>query len=96
MCRKTSFLPRNQPEQVIIVDTADMDLPGGEIRLIDKDVIGSVFLMTTHSMPLTDLMEAIWEFVPRVELIGIQPKVVTFGYPVFPRSARQLSASMPA
>ncbi len=41
-----------EPEQVIIVDAADMDLQAGEIRLIDKDGIGSVFLMTTHSLPL--------------------------------------------
>ncbi len=38
--------------------------------------------MTTHSLPLTFLMEAIGEFVPRVELIGIQPEVVAFGYPI--------------
>ena len=27
-------------------------------------------------------MEALREFVPRVDLIGIQPDVVAFGYPV--------------
>ena len=77
-----------EPEQVIIVDAADMDLQTGEIRLIDKDGIGGVFLMTTHLMPLTYLMEAIREFVPRVELIGIQPEVVAFGYPVSTRVSR--------
>ena len=30
-------------------------------------------------------MESIQEFVPRVELVGIQPEVVAFGYPVSPR-----------
>ena len=74
-----------EPEQVIIVDAADMDLQTGEFRVIDKDEIGSVFLMTTHSLPLTYLMEAIQEFVPRVDLIGIQPGVVAFGYPVSPQ-----------
>lgn len=77
-----------EPERVLIVDAADMDLQTGEIRLIDKDGIGGVFLMTTHSMPLTYLMEAIREFVPRVELIGIQPEVVAFGFPVSPRVSR--------
>lgn len=70
------------PEEVLIVDTADMELPAGEVRHIPQEAIGSLFLMTTHSLPLSYLMEAIREFVPRVELIGIQPEVVSFGYPV--------------
>ena len=74
-----------EPERVIIVAAAEMDLQTGEIQLIDKDGIGSVFIMTTHSLPLTYLMEAIGEFVPRVELIGIQPEVVAFGYPISPK-----------
>jgi len=72
------------PEEVLIVDTADMELQAGEVRHIDQEAIGSLFLMTTHSLPLSYLMEAIREFVPRVELIGIQPEVVSFGYPVSP------------
>ena len=42
-----------EPEQVLIVDAADMELRAGEIRLIDQDRIGSLFLMTTHSLPLS-------------------------------------------
>lgn len=73
------------PEQVLIVDAADMELGAGEIRLIDRGQIGSLFLMTTHALPLTFLMESIGESVPRVELLGIQPEVVAFGYPVSAR-----------
>jgi hydrogenase 3 maturation protease len=83
-----SYMPqiRNMaPEEVVIVDAADMDLQTGEIRLIDEDRIGSVFFMTTHSLPLTYLIESIREFVPKVDLVGIQPEVVAFGYPVSPR-----------
>jgi len=72
------------PEQVLIVDAADMELQAGEIGLIDQDRIGSLFLMTTHSLPLSYLMESISEFVPRVQLVGIQPEVVAFDYPVSP------------
>jgi hydrogenase 3 maturation protease len=72
------------PERVVIVDAADMDLQIGEIRAIDRDAIGGAFLMTTHALPLTFLMELIKEFVPRVDLIGIQPEIVAFGYPVSP------------
>ncbi len=77
------------PEQVVIVDTAEMELPAGEVRRIDREQIGSLSLMTTHSLPLSYLMDSIGEFVPRVEMIGIQPGMVAFGHPV---SARVKSA----
>ncbi len=70
------------PDQVVIVDTAEMQLPAGEVRKIDREQIGGLSLMTTHSLPLSYLMESIGEFVPRVEMIGIQPRTVAFGYPV--------------
>jgi hydrogenase 3 maturation protease len=70
------------PEQVIIVDSADMDLQAGDVRHVDQEAIGSLFLMTTHSLPLSYLMDAIREFVPQVQLIGIQPGTVAFGHPI--------------
>jgi hydrogenase 3 maturation protease len=70
------------PDHVVIVDSADMDLHAGDVRHIDQEAICSLFLMTTHSLPLSFLMDAIREFVPHVELIGIQPQNVAFGYPV--------------
>lgn len=70
------------PERVLIVDAAEMELPSGAIRRIGREHIGRLFLMTTHSLPLNYLMESMEEFVPAVELIGIQPEVVAFGYPV--------------
>ena len=70
------------PEQVLVVDTADMHLPVGAVRMIGREQIGSLFLMTTHSLPLSYLMQAIAEFVPCVDMIGIQPGTVAFGVPV--------------
>jgi len=77
------------PQQVLIVDAADMDLTPGEIRLISDERMAEtcfgedpLFFMTTHSLPLTYLMQALREFVPKVDLLGIQPEVVAFGYPV--------------
>ncbi len=72
------------PAQVVLVDTADMDLQAGEVRHVDREAIGSLFLMTTHSLPLRFLMDSIGEFVPSVELLGIQPEIVSFGLPVSP------------
>jgi hydrogenase 3 maturation protease len=73
------------PEEVVIVDAADMGLQPGQIQLIDQDQIGSLFLVSTHALPLTYLMKAIGEIASRVHLIGIQPETVAFGYPVSPR-----------
>lgn len=70
------------PEQVLVIDAADMDLAPGEIRLIGTDRIEDPFLMTTHTLPLSYLVQSLREFVPKVDLVGIQPQVVAFGYPV--------------
>jgi hydrogenase 3 maturation protease len=70
------------PEQVLIIDAADMDLSPGEIRLIGEGKIEDPFVMTTHSLPLTYLKQSIQEFVPKVDLLGIQPDIVAFGYPI--------------
>ena len=67
------------PEQVVIVDAADMQLSAGQAQIIDREQIGSLFLVTTHSLPLSFLMEAIGEFVPSVRMVGIQPATVAFG-----------------
>jgi hydrogenase 3 maturation protease len=70
------------PDQVLIVDAADMDLPPGEIRLIGESRIEDPFFMTTHTLPLSYLIQSLKEFVPVVDMIGIQPEVVAFGYPI--------------
>lgn len=70
------------PERVILVDAADMDLPPGSIRRINPEKLDDPFLMTTHRLPLTYLIGALSEFVPKVDFLGIQPEVVAFGYPI--------------
>ena len=70
------------PEQVLVVDAADMDLAPGEIRLIAADRIEDPLWMTTHTLPLSYFVQSLREFVPQVDLIGVQPNVVAFGYPV--------------
>lgn len=70
------------PEQVLILDAADMDLEPGTVRLIEPEKLGNPFLLTTHTLPLFYLVELLQEFVPKVDLLGIQPTVVAFGYPI--------------
>ena len=71
-----------EPERVLVVDAADMDLEPGSIRLIQAEKLDDPFLMTTHTLPLSFLIEALREFVPQVQLLGIQPHTVAFGYPM--------------
>jgi len=72
-----------KPEEVLVVDAAEMGLAPGEIRFIGTSRIEDPFFMTTHTLPLTYLVMSLREFVPKVELLGVQPQVVAFGYPVF-------------
>ncbi|MFZ5819030.1 MAG: hydrogenase maturation peptidase HycI [Chloroflexota bacterium] len=72
------------PERVLVVDAADMDLPPGSVRRIRDDRLDDPFLLTTHTLPLTFLIESLRAFAPRVELLGIQPETVAFGYPMSP------------
>ena len=69
-------------ERVLIVDAADMDLPPGSVRLLPADRLDDPFLITTHTLPLTFLIESLRESVSTVELLGIQPGVVAFGFPI--------------
>ncbi len=73
------------PEKVIVVDAAEMELPAGAIRRISSEQVGSLFLLTTHSLPISYLLESVQEFVPVVDFLGIQPEMVAFGYPVSPQ-----------
>ncbi len=69
------------PDEVLVIDCADMDLEAGEVRLIPAEQLEDPFLMSTHTLPLSYLVESLREFVPRVSLLGIQPRLVSFGVP---------------
>jgi hydrogenase 3 maturation protease len=71
-----------QPERVVVVDAADAGLEPGEIYFLDEAAIDSLFIMTTHTLPLSFLIVALKEILPEVRFIGIQPDVVSFGYPM--------------
>lgn len=70
------------PNRVLIVDAADMGLMPGDVRLIDPDDIAEMFIMSTHNMPLSFLIERLKETVPNVMFLGIQPDIVGFYYPM--------------
>ncbi|MGS9668576.1 hydrogenase maturation protease, partial [Salmonella enterica subsp. enterica serovar Infantis] len=61
-----------RPQRLLIVDATAMGLNPGEIRIIDPDDIAEMFMMTTHNMPLTSLIDQLKEEVGEVIFVGIQ------------------------
>jgi hydrogenase 3 maturation protease len=70
------------PERLLLVDAVDMDLPPGSIRWIQDDRLEDPFFFSTHTLPLTFLIQSLREFIPQVDFLGVQPEIVAFGYPI--------------
>lgn len=70
------------PQTVIVVDAADMGLAPGEVRFVDEQCIADLFIMTTHNLPLSFLIERLRENIPEVLFLGIQPDIVGFYMPM--------------
>lgn len=79
------------PKRVLVVDATEMELEPGEVRLIDDSLIAEQFIITTHDLPLSFLIAALRESVPEVRLLGIQPSLVAFGYPISPAVAQAVT-----
>ncbi|WP_337261975.1 MULTISPECIES: hydrogenase maturation peptidase HycI [unclassified Serratia (in: enterobacteria)] len=76
------FIRELRPERLVIVDATDMGLAAGETRAIDENEIAELFIMTTHNLPLSFLIDQLRPSVPDITFIGIQPEVVAFYYPI--------------
>ncbi|KIZ43167.1 MULTISPECIES: hydrogenase maturation peptidase HycI [Rhodopseudomonas] len=66
------------PDRVLLIDAADMQLPPGTVCRIEEADVAKQFLITTHAIPLDILIASLRETVPLVTFVGIQPAVVTF------------------
>ena len=71
-----------KPKRLIIFDATEMELPIGKIRIIDKELIAEMFFVSTHNLPLNFLIEQLEEDIPEVIFIGIQPDLISFGFPM--------------
>ena len=93
------FLRELRPQHLVIVDATDMGLAPGEMRIINEEDIGEMFMMTTHNLPLTFLIQQLREDIPDITFVGIQPDVVAFYYPmsaVVEQAVRHLHQRLPA
>lgn len=74
----TSVIRKLEPKTVVIVDSAEMNIEPGELRIVPKEKFGPLQL-TTHAMPLSVLINYIEtdiENAVEVIFIGIQPKII--------------------
>ena len=69
----TSLVKKTQPEYLVIVDAAQMNLKPGEFRVIPSEKIDK-FYLTTHNIPLSLLISYLDKWVGKTILIGIQPE----------------------
>lgn len=69
---------RHKPEKIIIVDTCNMALPPGDVRTIPVDTICRG-MITTHSMPLSTVIQILQRITTNIMFIGIQPKTIEVG-----------------
>jgi hydrogenase 3 maturation protease len=74
----TSVVRKIQPGLLLLIDAADMDLPAGEFRTIQKEHINDVSI-GTHQMPLSYLIDYLSDSCGKILFIGIQPGTVADG-----------------
>lgn len=75
---------RERPPRLVLVDAADMALPVGAIRLLDKRDVARKSMFTTHSLPLSILIEEIEQSCDDIVFVGIQPGDTEFYNPMSP------------
>lgn len=69
----TSVVKKIAPEKLVIIDAADMGLKPGVIRIIPKEKVG-VMHISTHSIPVSVLINYLEQYVKKIIFIGIQPE----------------------
>ena len=69
----TSLVKKYNPNKLIIIDAADMNLKPGEFRIISKEKIGLMHI-STHNIPLSILINYLENYIKKIYFIGIQPK----------------------
>ncbi|HBE78378.1 MAG TPA: hypothetical protein DDW65_11465, partial [Firmicutes bacterium] len=82
---------RNQaPTHVVVFDAANMEKAPGSFSLIEPEAITGIGF-STHMLPLNVLTDYLIKTCDcKIVIIGIQPKLLEFGYPM--TSAIQMAA----
>ena len=73
-----SVIKRSSPELLVIVDSVEMNLTAGSIRIIPLKKIVS-FQLSTHYLSLSYFIEYVSPYCQKIILIGIQPFSIKMG-----------------
>ena len=71
----TSVIRKKKPKTLVIVDAADMGIKIGEFRVVPEEKIENMSI-STHTMPLSLLINYLKDSANRIIFIGIQPKTI--------------------
>ena len=74
----SSIIKKNRPTLMVIVDSVEMDLIAGSIRIVPLKKIVS-FQRSTHYLSLSYLIEYISPYCQKIIFIGIQPLSLEIG-----------------
>ena len=72
----TSVVKRHKPRNLIIIDAVEMGLDPGEMRIVPKEKIGTMHIIT-HGIPISILMTYLEDYIENIFFVGIQPKTMS-------------------
>jgi len=76
------YLRRVAPHRLLLVDAAAMGLDPGTVRRLRPQDVAVQSLITTHTLPITYLLEELVQMCNEVIFLGIQPLSTAFFDPV--------------
>ncbi len=79
-----SVIRRSAPDWLVLVDAAEMGLAPGAVRVLRRENVVAGYLMTTHALPLTFLLDELEGCCGEVLFLGIQPGQTDFFAPLTP------------
>ena len=85
-----AVIRRMQPDVLLLVDAAQMGCEPGTIAAVDERDVVSDLLITTHSLPITFLLEDLKKSCKQVVFLGIQPAQLEFMEPLTPEVLRSV------
>ena len=79
-----SAIRRVHPDLLVLVDAAQMGLEPGAVRVLERTDVVTGYLMTTHSLPISFLLDELEGCCGELAFLGVQPAQTDFFAPLTP------------
>lgn len=79
-----SVIRRIRPDLLVLVDAAQMGLEPGAVRVLERSDVATGYLMTTHSLPISFLLDELEGCCGELVFLGVQPGQTDFFAPLTP------------